>query len=352
MATKVSGGSHLAIGYWGGSPRCRINSEGIGDKIKALLQDKLIAEGKPVNLWLPVTPDTAGIVPCTCAKDTTERSDYKCLSCYGTKSVPGYLRFQYETLWFSSAEYAAWPSFVSAGIARDVSIKPNRIRLASGVLSGAFVTNDKAFTNPDGLDWEYHVASFRKTSTDVIDVEFSTDAGSTWTSLLLVNGPNKPTGTGNIRFRITLTRAATTTDSPDFEVLRIRRPMPEDQQGYVTSKRSDLLPGRILILRTWYIEQALRHIQLGRQTNFDSDRSWTAPLDFFSQAITANTPAAKINDREAGPHPFYEHAFGVELGERFAIFQVSVNEQIDFTFTHMAFFDRRAQDGEVYGICW
>ena len=351
MPLKSPGGSHLSVGYWGGNPRCRIAGEATGDKIKVLLQDKLIAEGKPVNLWYPVTPETPGIVPCTCIKDTAARADYKCYSCYGTKSIPGYLRFQHETVFFSSAEVSA--AVISAGgVEVDRSIKPNRIRLTNGSLTGTFTTADKPFANPNGIDWEFQVAAFRKKTTDGIDVEFSTDAGATWTDLVSLNGPGKPTGSGNVRFRITLTRVSATTDSPDFEVLRIRRPQPEDQQSYPVSKRPDLTPGRIFILRTWYIEQALRHIQLGRQTNFDSDRSWTAPLDFFSKAITPNTPAAKINDREAGPHPFYEHAFGVETGERFAIFQVSVSEQIDFTFTHMAFFDRRVQPGETYGEIW
>jgi len=352
MARKLPGGSHTAVGYWGNNPRCRIDQEAVGDKVKVLLQDKLLAEGKPVNLWLPVTPDTPGIIPCSCVKDTTERADYKCYSCYGTKNVPGFLRFQHETIFASSAKTEVLAGYVLTDTERDLDIKPNRLRLIDGALTGTIETIDKPFTNPDGLDWEFQVASFRKLATDVIGAEFSTDSGGTWTDLTLINGANRPTGAGNIRFRITLTRISATSDSPDFEILRIRRPRPEDQQPQIPATRSDVLPGMILILRTWYIEQALRHIQLGNQTNFDSDRSWTAPLDFFDVNITPDTPPAKINDRDSGPHPFYEHAFGVEIGERFPIFQVSVNENIDFTFTHQAFFDRRSQPGEVYGLIY
>lgn len=349
MAQKLPGGSHLAVGYWGNNPRCRIDQEAIGDKVKVLLQEKLIAEGKPVNLWLPVTPDTPGILSCSCVKDTTDRADYKCFSCYGTKSVPGYVRFQHELIFFSSARSEV-TGYTLTDTERDLDIKPNRLKLIDGALTGTIETPDKAFTNPDGLDWEFEVAAFRKIASDVIGAEFSTDGGGTWTDLTLINGANKPTGSGNIRIRITLTRAAATSDSPDFEIVRIRRAKPECQQDYIKDKRSDVQPGQILILRTWYIEQALRHLQLGRQLNFDSDRSWTAPLDFFDVNITPNTPPAKINDREAGPHPFFEHAIGVETGERFPIFQVSINEQIDFTFTHQAFFQRRSQEGEVYGL--
>jgi len=348
MPQKVKG-SHLATGYWGNNPRCHIEQNQIGDKLKANLQDALIAEGKPVNLWLPVSRTTPGTYPCTCDKDTTSRADVKCLSCYGTRKVPGYLRFQHELVFFSTAKDEV-ALYTLTDTERDLSIKPNRIRLTSGALTGTIETNDKPFTNPAGLDWEFEVAAFRKFATDTIGAEFSTDGGGTWTDITLINGAAKPTGTGTLRFRVTLTRAATTTDSPDFEILRVRRAQPENQNPVAAGVRDDLQPGQILVLRTWYIEKTSRQLQVGRQTDFDSDRGWTTPLDFFDITITPDTPPAKINDREAGPHPFYEHAFGVEQGERFPIFQVSVSEQIDFTFTHQAFFDRRAQDGEIYHL--
>ncbi len=347
MGRKVKG-AHLATGYWGRNPHCRIGQEQTGDKIKVLLQDKLIAQGRLVELWLPVEEDTPGTVACTCDKDTRPAGDYRCLSCYGTRRVPGYLRFMHETLFFASAEHVSG-TFVSTE--RDLSIKPNRIRLSSGALTGTYETADKAFTNPNDLDWEFEAAVFRKTATDTILVEFSTDAGGTWTDIVDLNGANKPTGTGAVRLRVTLTRAALTTDSPDFEIVRIRRRQPE-HQNKASTVRSDLQAGQILLLRTWVIEQTLRQIALARQTNFQGDKAWTAPLDFFDSRITRETPAAKVNDREAGPHPFYEHAFGIDIGERFPIYQVSYNEQLgaDPVFTHQAFFDRRAQPGELYHL--
>ena len=36
MPQKLPGGSHTAVGYWGNNPRCRIDQEAIGDKIKAV----------------------------------------------------------------------------------------------------------------------------------------------------------------------------------------------------------------------------------------------------------------------------------------------------------------------------
>lgn len=337
--------NRCAAGYWGGDPNCLIRGLQVPDKVKALLQTKLIAMGRPVELWLPVAPSTPGVIPCTCDKNTRPGSDFRCLSCYGMRYVPGYLRFLHQTIWFSSAEYT---SFTLTDVERDTTIKPNRLRLTAAALTGTIETGDKPFTNPDDLDWTYEAAVFRKTeTTDVVTVEFSTDAGLTWIDITLINGVAKPTGTsGNIRFRITLTRAALTTDSPDFEIVRIRRRMPERMA--VSSKVRDLQAGQILILRTWAIEQTVRQLAAGRQTTFQADKAWTTDLAFYDREIEPNSTDSLIKDRDAGPHPFYEHATGVTIGERFPIYQISYNDNFLDVLTHQAFFDRRAQDGELY----
>jgi hypothetical protein len=340
-------GNPLAVGYWGNDPHCRILQEETAAKIKALLQDKLIAMGRPVELWLPVTAATPGVVACTCDKNTRPGSDYKCLSCYGMRFVPGYLRFLHETIFFSSAEAG---SFTLTNCEVDTSIKPNRIRLTSTAVTGTVVTTDKPFDNAVKETWDQQVAVFRKTATDTIVVEFSTDGGVTYTDISLLNGPKQPTGTGLIRFRVTLTRVALTTDSPDFEVLRIRRRLPEFMTDASQTRTSDqLIAGQIWILRTWVVEQTLRQVGVARQTEFQNDKSWTAPLDFYDNRVVVDTPPAKIDDRDAGPHPFYEHATGIDQGTRFPIYQMSYNEQLG-TFTHQAFAERKAQNGELYGV--
>jgi len=346
MARKIRG-AHGAVGYWGRNPNCRIQSEQIGAKIRVLLQDKLIAMGRAAELWMPVTPSTPGTSACTCDKDTRGASDFRCFSCYGTRLVPGYLKFLHETIFAASAEYA---SLTLVDVERDLSIKPNRLRLTSAALTGTITTADKPYSNLTSEDWTFEVAAFRKTAgTDIITTEFSTDAGGTWTDITAINGGAKPAGAGNIRFRVTLTRAALTTDSPDFEILRVRHRQPERQTA-ATKVRADLLPGQILLLRTWVIAQALRDANLGRQMTYQADKGWTAPLDFYDKLTTAETPAAKVSDEEAGPHPFYELAVGIDKDVRFPIYQISFNDQLGAmpTFTHQAFFDRRAQNGELY----
>lgn len=334
------------MGFWGRDPHCRIEQEETPQKIKVLLQDKLIAMGRPVDLWLPVNDDTPGSIACTCDKNTRPGADFRCLSCYGCRRAPGYLKFLHQTIFFSSAELA---DFTLTGVEADTSIKPNRLRLTSAAVTGTIVTGDKPYTNPAGLDWTFEVAAFRKTNTDTILAEFSTDAGVTWADIIAINGPGKPIGSGNVRFRVTLTRAALTTDSPDFEILRIRRPLPERMTA-ASKVRKDLEPGQILILRTWVVEQTLRQLALARQTDFTGDRSWTADLAFFDSILTPDSPSGLINDREAGPHPFFMHASGVTLGERFAIFQISHNDQFLDVLTHQAFFERVTQRGELYGL--
>ena len=346
MAQKVPGSSR-AVGHWSRNLHCRIGQEAVSDKVKALLQDKLVAMGRPVELWLPVGEADTGVVACTCDKNTRPGSDYKCLSCFGTRFAPGYRRFLHETLFASSAQY---DDFTLTGVERDLTIKPNRLRLLRTGLTGTIVTPAQAYANPRSADWTFQVVAFRKTSTDTILAEFSTDGGTTWTNIININGSAKPIGTGTLRFRVTLTRAAITTDSPDFEILRVQHRQPDrmTRQSQARS-RDQLLPGQVWLLKTWVIEQTLRQAGLGRGTEFQNDHSWTAPLDFYDTAITRDTPAAKIDDREAGPHPMFEHAFGIDSGQRFAIFQLSYNEQL-LTFTHQSFAERRTQSGELYGL--
>ena len=83
-------GSGLATGYWGRNPRQTIQKLEIPEKILVLLQDKLLAMGRPVFLWLLVNEKTPGVFQCSCEKETMQTSDMKCLSCYGTKLVPGF----------------------------------------------------------------------------------------------------------------------------------------------------------------------------------------------------------------------------------------------------------------------
>jgi hypothetical protein len=349
MGHKVSG-SNLAVGFWGRSLWGRIQADQTGAKEKALEQDKLLGLGRRVFLWNPVGEDTPGSVPCTCDKETASRSDARCFSCYGARRVPGMLKFLHETIFFASAEYTG---FTLTNVVLDDEIKPHRLRLADAALTGTILTPDKAFENPLSQDWMTEVQIFHKVATDTSLVEFSTDGGSTFTNIDLINGPLKPIGDGLIRFRITLTRVAITTEPPDFEILRVRHLQPDRANPQVLSARlppAQVQPGEILILRPWIVEQTSRTLGYGRQIDFMGDRSWTVDLAFFDKTITPNTFDGVLHDREAGPHPMYEMAEGVSIGERFVMYQVSYNDQLQGVLTQNAFLERRSQEGELYGL--
>lgn len=349
MPVKVPNGNPGAVGYWG-DPSCRFAAEAIGDKELAALQDDLLMMGRPMSLWLPVAPTDAGVVRCTCFKDTKSTSDTRCLTCYGTQYAPGYRRFMHETLFWSSAEYA---SFTLAGVERDTSIKPNRLRLSANALTGTITTQDKPFSNLLGASWEYDVAAFRKTPTDTIGVEVSVDSGVTWTALTPAFAA---AGLGQARLRVTLTRAALTTEPPDFEIARLRHPQPDRLSPLVRDGRANsvlgaVAAGQVLVLRSAQRERVYRQQQLGRLLDWSADRGWTAPLNFYDVTIARDTPAARLTDRNAGGHPFLQQDYGVLTGERIAVLDLLVSEQVG-TFLRQDWSDRIVQAGETLRLVW
>lgn len=355
--------------YWGGDPNLRMRAEQTPEKIRRGLEDQLRMNGRPVWLWTPVTGAAAGTVPCTCDKDTTQNSDFKCLSCFGARYAPGFWKFLHETVYFASAEYAGYPgpypaaqgAFTLTGVTVDRNKKPNRLTLAAGAATGTIVTVAKPYVNAGDDDWEIELAAFKKTAGDTVALEYST--GGSYHSITLTGGPlfgyrgtitgvNKPTGTGTIRFRITLTRSsALTPEGPSFEILRARHVRSLDVNPEL-QLRPDYEDGQILILKTWDQEFVAREAARGRTVEGLGDRSMTAPLDYFDTSITTDTPAAALDDREAGPHPFFEHSSGVRTNQRYAIHAVNLDTTIVDVMSHQSFSERRTQAGELYALVW
>lgn len=380
MVQKVPGFSS-AVGYWGRSAACTVALNQTAARIRALLQDQLLANGLPVVAWIPVTDAggtgggalnggtgtgaapipgeviTTPVVPCTCDKNTTANSDVKCISCFGTRLVPGYNKFLYETLFYSSAEVQSAP-FTLTGCELDFSKKPNRVRLSPGATTGTIVTTDKPFANPAGDAWELELAAYKKIAGDSVGLEFSTDGGVTYYAIALTPGPLfgyrgaltglvKPQGTGLLRFRITMTRtSASSAESPSFEILRVRHVRSADWNALQLSVRKDMAPGQLLFLRTWDQEFVARDVSRGRPIEAMGDRSETAPLDFFDRSITRDTPRAAFDDRGTGPHPLFEYTTGVRATQRYAIYAVNLDSTIQNVLTHQSFSERRIQPGE------
>lgn len=412
-------GANAAYGYWGRSPYKRVQQEESAERIRVLLQDKLVSRGVPVWLYLPVT---SGVV-CTCRKETNQANDRPCPECYGTGFVPGFLRFMHETVyftasqidsagfavldqtitgptwtpttvvphpalaggtvvplgltagpwspsttlfspsvllpsglltapaWTSSAEVMGTAAVTTSGgalnnVMLDRKFKPNYLRLAEGALTGTLITGLIPYSNPNNEAWRYAVDSYVVEQGTSVTVEYSYDFGATFFPMVNIIEANPPVaGDGFLMFRVTLSRSSATQRSPAFSAVRARHVSSEFYRRALLSWRPDLLPGQVLVLRPWVVEQARNLPGQGVVLDWLGDRSWTMPLDFYDTRIVRDTPAARIPDRAPGPHPFYEHATGIKTGDRVTLTTMKWNEELGL-FTHQSFDERRIQEDE------
>lgn len=336
-----------AVGYWGSEGTWRITrNEEIPEKMRVELQDKLLARGLRVHLWLPVNGSYEGAISCTCTKDTTSTAERLCFTCFGTKFAPGFYKFQHQLIFASSASAE---DYTLTDCTLDRVLKPNRIMMNAGATSATIETSAFAYTNPNELDWTTHTEGFVRATGSTVVVEFSTDAGVTYTNITDINGINKPVATGNVQFRITLTRLSASDASPAWEITRLQRPARENVNKVLKRLRPDMVAGEILVLRTQTMERVSVDSARGVVTEHKSDRTWTSPLDWFDSTLSKNVPAARIADADAGLHPFYEYTGGVQLGTRYALTQINYNETLG-VFTHQSFSETRAQAGEPYAF--
>ena len=318
--------------------------------MRVALEDKLITMGRPVGLWLAALLGDAGVVACTCTKGTTATAEAKCVSCFGTKRAPGFFRFGYETVHASSSAAAAG-GYVLTSCVVDTTLKPNRVALAAGALTGTVLSPALVYSNPQAADWTTDLRAYRRDAAQTVAAEFSTD-GVSWVALASINGTAKPSGTGTLRFRVTLIRTATTQESPSFEIVRARHAQPELLTVRMRRARPDLTVGTVLVMKTSVTEQVLRHAVLGRVAEHQSDRSWTAPLDLYTSSIAFGAVAARLADTGEGPHHFFRPLQGLDVDETYVISQIRYSEQAEGLFVSQSFDERRVQSGESPSLVW
>lgn len=369
-------GQHNAVGHWSNAWR-RIQAQQTYAQVRALLQDKLVARGKWVDLYLPVGADIVvedlEVVPCTCTKDTTASSDRSCLSCFGCKFAPGYLKFLHSTQFWCSAEDA---DFTLTGCAISTAKKANVIMMSAAETTATIETQDKSYSNPNRDTWAIKLEAYRRATGGVFTLEYSTDAGTIWTAVTLTevttplipgsahgatgftggmegNGAGLSTS-GLLRWRITMTRSDAADLPPAFEILRMRRVRSEDFNPLLEKWRDDFEPGKILILRPWVQEQDTLDPGRGRLIDHLGDRTWTAPLDWFDTSLTRDTPDTRIQEY-FGPHAFYTYSDGVQETTRYALTKAYYNTQFgtgNSFFTHQMFDDRRIAQNEGPTLVW
>ena len=321
MGCKVKGST--APGYWGGSTASMVQAEQIPEKIIALLWDKLLALGKDVYLWTQVYDHTPGSVVCSCNKNTTQRPDITCASCYGTGLIPGYIKFLHQTFYFPSIS----SSTILTNLELDLNIKPNRLRITGGQLTGSVVFPSVAYSNLRDLDWQVRNDSANIKDTNTILAEFSTDGIIYWPISQINDTGKKPLGSGSLYVKITLTRATINDRSPEFEIIRFR-------YATRTEPYIKILRPQVTEVPTW--------MQYGLRAEQIAERYWTVPLNMFDNTILPDTPDARILENS-----IYQRVTGINSINRYVTTKLSYSEE--FTrFSHQSFETRVSQPEEVY----
>jgi hypothetical protein len=317
------------------------------EKTRTLLQDQLLGGGIRAALWQNVwdvrfgAPTIAGTLPCSCVTATNQHADRRCNSCYGINFQPGYTKFGFETIWFSSIS----PNLTLTNVYLNDILKPNRLELTQTATHGYIVTPDIPYVRSvTNLPWEYKVDYITKSASSAVQVAWSVDQGATWQPIEQLAGFNPISG--KIRFKVSLTRTNVSIPSPSFEILRARFP-----RVGVTGR----LGPWILVLKSISpdkLSEDLRGITIDSQSN----NFWTAPLSFFDCGIPDQlgvggefNPGNLIADQA-----FIEFMDGVRQGpvdQRWSLVNNTYSEPFAYM-TRQYFSARLQQEREYTSLVW
>jgi len=316
--TPKVGTSQLGVGYWGRDPSTHVEALQTAERVLALNYDKVRAMGLPFRLWTRVN-DTFGntrIKQCSCWNDTAKQSDAPCYSCYGNRYIPGFLKFNYITTFYSSID----TDLTLTNVVPEKTVTPFRLTLAPNAVQGTIITPPFLVPRVVLGQWESHLDAYSRDPLNIITSEWTVDGGVTWqpTSLLGSSPQYNPRAGATMQFKITLYRPTLQTKPPLFEIFRARFPYvpafrirAAPTPGTPFYHNDDCLPGEILILRTWEQER-FRREPSGVRTETEGYRYWTIPLNYFNHEIDRETPKAAL-----GRDHFLEEARGPETGARY-----------------------------------
>jgi hypothetical protein len=351
MTIKVPGAGG-AVGYWGNNIHGRILAEQVPEKVSALLIDKITAMGLPLALWMEV-PDigVGGVTVCSCVGATSKQPDRPCMLCYGVGRIPGFKKFGTTQYWKSSTD--TW-TLSNMEVNRDFA--PYHLGLTAAATTGSATIGPFAISTVGKLgSWEFNVyAACRDSNTaadggwtgtnSLVYVEWSTN-GSTWRAMSTLASQNP--ATGNMYFRVTMTRTAVTVKSPLFGIVRIRFPRITDIRMLNGAPEVDepIIRG----IETWDNEVMVKEPRSMR-TESNNQKFWTLPLSIFDTSLTRDAEESRIQDTA-----FVEQRYGANMGVRFPILDFSYSDKFGI-FTRQEFNLRRAQGepgntilGEQYG---
>ena len=315
---------HMPTGYWGRYGGLGVHARLQGDQtiFKMLIANvqKVLGVGLSADLWREIrTNRNPNRVPsfdpqvdqtaltndayplCSCYKETSKQPDNGCRSCYGTGIIPGYEKFGYTEYTVASIT----PTLTLTNVQLDTTNTAFMLRLTTGSLSGTIVSADMPVSNASAKLFEVQVQSYlRQPAGTSVAVAFSTDGGASYTAIANINTPTPPTA-GVIRFRITLTRAATSDKSPFFEILRARHAKLDEP--YIRILRG--LPTRT---RT--------RDGLGITDSAGNLRWWTVPLRHFDSTIAQDPDVVSPpEDNLIQQKAFIQFLVGALVGQRFSL---------------------------------
>jgi hypothetical protein len=311
------GKAWMATGWWGRDPATHVQSLQTAERVLALNYDKVRAMGQPFRLWTRITGlDIDRVKRCSCWNDTAKQSDSPCYSCYGNGFMPGYVKFNYVTTFYSSID----TDLTLTNIVQERTVTPFRLTLAPGTNVGYIITPPYKIGRTVYGSWEARCDAYPRDPDNLITTEWSTDGGADWKAIqLLGSSPQyNPKIGATLQFRITLYRPNATKKAPLFEIFRARYPyvppfrvMTAPTPGTPFYHQDDCWPGEILILKTWDQER-FRYEKSGNRTDTEGQRYWTLPLSYFNPEIERETPSATL-----GKDHFLEEPRGPEAGARY-----------------------------------
>lgn len=317
FAKPKVGKSWMATGYWGRDPSTHVESLQTAERVLALNYDKVRAMGLPFRLWTRVTdPNGARVKQCSCWNDTAKQSDAPCYSCYGNRYIPGFLKFNNITTFYAAID----TDLTLIDVVPERTVTPFRLTLAPNAVRGTIVTPPYLVPRVVYGKWEWKLDAYPRDPANLIWMDWTINGGVDWYSASLLGTKTNfnPKMGDIIQFRITMMRPNLTNKAPLFEIFRARFPyVPPFREraaptpGTPFYHQDDVMPGEILILKTWDQERFRREAS-GVRTETEGQRYWTIPLNYFNQEIPRETPASAL-----GRDHFLEEARGPAEGSRY-----------------------------------
>jgi hypothetical protein len=328
-----NGYGRSAVGSWANDPLRRVLAEQEQGRQRALLEDQIRMGGIRVSYWNGVDVSTTR---CACYKASSQASDRKCASCHGTSYVPGFLKFGYDTVWMSATD----TDVVLTNTEISTEFKSAKITLSETATTGTVESGDKPFSRSAvGSVWEYDSQSFiREDSYSSCTIEYSLNAGSTWS--VIANIVTENPVTGSIRFRATLTRDSVDILSPFFEIVRAR---------YSTINLSD--DGRrgpwILLMRPSPKLNKVKS-EWGDKPTSDVMPVWTAGLSMFDSSLTVGSQEELIK----GPGAMFEILDGALVGYRYVMTNWQYSDPFGYIIVTQNLNIRIVDTVDPYSLIW